>query len=80
MFGFPEACVYWDFLPVRFQMPPDAQLQTTYEEFAFACGYYVEYTWSGLDDVQFIIESNLAHLLQFSMACSGFILFALASF
>jgi hypothetical protein len=60
MVGFPGACTYTDWIAMSMEVTEDEHISTTGDEFAWTCGYYVEYDWDGEDEVYFEIETDNA--------------------
>jgi len=57
MIGFPGMCTYTDWAAIDYPLIEDVDVATTGDQFAMTCGYYVQYEWSGYDDVYFEIDS-----------------------
>jgi len=57
MTGFPNMCSYVDWSAIDYPLIEDVDVATTGDQFAWTCGYYVQYEWSGYDDVYFEIDS-----------------------
>jgi len=62
MSGFPGAttCNWADWASIEKSLKEDTNYATSADEFAWTCGYYVEYEWNGEGDVYFEIDSNNA--------------------
>jgi len=75
MQGFPNACGYTDWIALSYPLLEDIKVATSGDEFAWTCGYYVEYEWNGEGDVYFEVESNNAIL----KAISAFAFLAIGS-
>jgi len=61
MSGFPGSCTYTsDSSAVGNPLDAGTKIATSGNEFAWNCGYYVEYEWNGNGDVYFQINSNNA--------------------
>jgi hypothetical protein len=57
MIGFPGACTYTDWLAISTPVIEGTIWATTGDQFAWTCGYWVEYEWDGYDDATFEIAS-----------------------
>jgi len=57
MIGFPGLCSYTDWLAISTPVVQGQVWATTGDQFAWTCGYYVEYEWNGNDDVYFEVLS-----------------------
>ena len=57
MTGFPNACTYVDWSAIDYPLVEDVDVATTGDQFAWTCGYYTEYEWSGYESVYFEIAS-----------------------
>ena len=66
MVGFPNACSYSDWAGISYPMMSDVEYATTGDQFAWTCGYYVFYEWSGAESVYFEISSMNAIASAFS--------------
>jgi hypothetical protein len=60
MVGFPNACTYTDWIARSTPVVVDTVWATTGDQFAWTCGYYAEYEWSGSSMVYFEISTNSA--------------------
>jgi len=57
MIGFPGMCTYTEWAAIDYPLIEGVDVATTGDQFAMTCGYYVQYEWSGYDDVYFEITS-----------------------
>jgi len=69
MVGFPgpSMCSYSDWLSISMELVSDTPYATSADQFAWTCGYLVEYEWNGADDVYFEIVSMNAVSKAFSV-------------
>jgi len=75
MIGFPGLCSYSDGIAISSDVTEGVKVATTGDEFAWTCGYYVEYEWSGLDDVYFEVDTlNAVRNAVSAMVVAAFIL------
>lgn len=60
MFGIPGSCDFYPEVAVSWEPAVGELVKTSGDDFAFTCGYYVEYEWNGQFDVFWKIKSNNA--------------------
>jgi len=57
MIGFPNLCSYSDGMSMAVPFIESIDVATTGDQFAWTCGYYTQYDWSGYGDVFFEVHS-----------------------
>jgi len=60
MVGFPNLCSYTDWLAIYTPVIEGNLWATSADQFAWTCGYYVQYEWNGNGDVWFEVASENA--------------------